>query len=169
MVLRMEEKNEFTSDYIKNRCIDPLFLAKYMYAVFKAMYKELGVDTWNVYWLIGKYLYQIVKDELNITKSSSIKEIIRNVGTYLKNAGCIEDFKVIISNISIFQYRIKCLHEFMEYLPKGMEDMSPGFIFTSLMNAAIIDRGHKIKRIDEPKYEDGYFVDTWEVQEYLNR
>lgn len=147
----------------KKNCIDPKFLSRYIYAIYKAIYKELGDDIWNVYWLIGKYLYQIIKEELSIDKASSVKDIIRKIGDYLKDVGCIEDFKVVISNSKIFQYRIRCLKDFVEYMPKGTEDMSPGFMFTSLMNAALIEQGYKVKRVDEPKYENEYFVDTWEV------
>ena len=165
--MMVEKRDISISQHINDRCINPVFLAKYMYAVFKAMYKELGIDIWNVYWLIGKYFYQVVKEELEIGETLSIKEVIHKVGDYLKRMGCIEDFKVVVLNSSIFQYRIKCLKEFIEYLPKSMEDMSPGFIFTSLMNAAIIDKGYKIKRVDEPKYENEYFIDTWEFQKQL--
>ena len=129
-------------------------------AIYKAVYKEIGDDAWEILWKSGEILFDSVKDELGIRKDMNLHDALNRLSQFLRDIHIVDDISYTIDpEESVIEYEITFRIP-LRY--ERREEAGPIYIFSSLFVALMKYLGYEVSKDTEPRIvEYNKLVERW--------
>jgi hypothetical protein len=133
---------------------------KFIGAIYKAIYKEIGDDAWDILWKSGEILFDSIKDEIGIRKDMGVHEALNKLSQFLREIHIVDDITYIInSKDNVIEYEITFRIP-LRY--ERREEAGPIYIFSSLFVALMKYLGYEVSKEAEPRISEyNRLVERW--------
>ncbi len=143
--------------------LDKKFVGMLIFSIYKAIYKKLGGEAWDIVWESGRVFYDILKEELGLGDRDSPKEIINKISDFFKRVGYLENVDVIKMGEDVIEFTIYDPITWNGNVMLRWKGMVPGQVFIPVLVAALESKGYKVTRLKEKEYGDKLLVERWKI------
>jgi len=136
---------------------------RFINAIYRAVYKEIGDDAWEILWKSGEILFDSLKDDLSIGKDMDLHDALNKLSQFLRDIHIVDDVNYIINtdeNIIEYEltFRIPLKYE-------RREEAGPIYIFSSLFVALMKYLGYEVSKEAEPRItEYNKLIERWKFR-----
>lgn len=139
---------------------------KFISAIYKAVYKEIGDDAWEILWRSGEILFDSLKAELGITPDMDINTALNRLSSFLRDIHMVDEINYMIDpKDNVIEYEIKFRIP-LKY--ERREEAGPIYIFSSLFVALMNYLGYEVTKDAEPRVtEYNKLVERWKYKKKI--
>jgi hypothetical protein len=149
--------------YGGRKILNKAFIGMLIYSIYKAIYKKLGDETWDVVWESGKIFYSILKKEIGIDDRDPPQKIISKISEFFKEAGFLKNVDVLQVDEDVIEFTIYSPITWNGTVKLREEGMVPGQVLIPVLVAALEAKGYKVTRLKEREYGEKLVVERWKI------
>ena len=143
--------------------LDKKFVGMLIYSIYKAIYKKLGDEAWDIVWESGRIFYDVLKEELKLKDEDSPQVIISKISDFFKKMGYLKDVDVVKMDEEVIEFTIYSPITWNGNVKLRWEGMVPGQVLIPVLVAALESKGYKVTRLKEREYGDKLLVERWKI------
>jgi len=133
---------------------------KFIGAIYRAIYKEIGDDAWEILWRSGEILFDSIKNDVSISKENDLQTALNKLSKFLRDTHIVSEINYMVDKDNgVIEYQINFAVP-LKY--ERREEAGPVYIFSSLFVALMKYLGYDVSKDAEPRFtSDNTLIERW--------